>query len=205
MTVDPDKVRVPGSGEAEGQVIFSPVMQRNVIAGFPTDAANLQAMGEPVYVKVKMTTPDCEDELVWDTQSSSDYACSEAPTVHECQVRGMAGLVRVESEKSSRNALFSQVTASSVQKELDFAAAFSVCGASGGTGKFWTPPIRTGYGWKEFLEYDLLAVTSLKKVQIGRPAQDNRDITRIRILTSLTSGYFEVCNQTWYTYTYDIK
>ena len=89
MTVDPDKVRVPGSGEAEGQVIFSPVMQRNVIAGFPADSANLQAMGEPVYVKVKMTTPDCEDELVWDTQTSSDYACSEAPTVHECQVFGM--------------------------------------------------------------------------------------------------------------------
>ena len=86
------------------------------------------------------------------------------------------------------------MTASSVQKELDFSASFSVCGAADGTGSFWAPPIRTGYGWKEYLEYDLLAITSLKKVQIGRPgAQDNRDILRIRILTSLTSGYFEVC------------
>ena len=85
------------------------------------------------------------------------------------------------------------MTASS-QQHNDFAASNSVCGDSNGAGDYWSPPIRTGYGWKEFLEYDLLAITSLKKVQIGRPTQDNRDIIRIRILTSLTSGYFEVCN-----------
>ena len=98
MTVDPDKVRLPGSGEAEGQVIFSPVMQRNVIDSFPTDAANLQAMGQPVYVNVKMNTPDCEDELVW--ESSSYQACSEAPTVHKCQVRVAYGVSAI-SERSS--------------------------------------------------------------------------------------------------------
>ena len=89
MTVDPDRVRVPGSGQAEGQVIFSPVMPRNQIDGFPTNAEkdNLQAMGEPVYVKVKMETLDCEDELVWEMQSSSDSPCAEAPTVNKYQVR----------------------------------------------------------------------------------------------------------------------
>ena len=93
MTVDPDRVRVPGSGQAEGQVVFSPVMQRNQIESFPTnsDKDNLQAMGEPVYVEVKMITLDCEDELVWDTQTTSDQACAEAPTVHRCQVRSTCG------------------------------------------------------------------------------------------------------------------
>ena len=63
----------------------------------------------------------------------------------------------------------------------------------GGDTEFWSPPIRTGYGWKDYLEYDLLAIARLKKIEIGRPsAPDNRDITRIRILTSLTPGYFEV-------------
>ena len=87
MTVDPDRVRVPGSGQAEGEVIFSPVMPRNQIMGFPAtnDKDNLQAMGNPLHLTVKMVTADCEDELVW-TAQGVDQACPEAPTVNKFQV-----------------------------------------------------------------------------------------------------------------------
>lgn len=87
MTVDPDRVRVPGSGQAEGEVIFSPVMPRKQIMGFPanSDKDNLQAMGDPLHLRVKMVTADCEDELVW-TAQGVDKACPEAETVNKFQV-----------------------------------------------------------------------------------------------------------------------
>merc|ERR1711884_770796 len=106
-------------------------------------------MGDPLHLMVKMVTADCEDELVW-TAQGVDQACPEAPTVNKFQV-----------------------TASFQQKSNnEFAAHLSVCDNA----NYWSPPIRTGYGWKDYLEYDLYAVASLKKVQIGRPSLSNRDI-----------------------------
>ena len=84
MTVDPDKVRLPGSGQTDGQVIFSPVMERRVIDLFPANDGNLHAMGQPVSLEVKMETLDCEDPLVWDTVTD---LCSYANTLERCQVR----------------------------------------------------------------------------------------------------------------------
>ena len=83
MTVDPDKVRLPGSGQTDGQVIFSPVMERRVIDSFPANNGDLQAMGQPVFLEVKMETLDCEDPLVWDTVT---HLCPYANTLERRQV-----------------------------------------------------------------------------------------------------------------------
>jgi hypothetical protein len=37
-------------------------------------------------------------------------------------------------------------------------------------GTVWSPAIRTGYGWKQYLEFDFLTQARITKLVVGKPA-----------------------------------
>lgn len=63
--------------------------------------------------------------------------------------------------------------------------------ASENSGDVWSPAVRTGHGWRDYIDYDMLANVKIVKVDIGRPAGTYRQVTKVKIQSSLVAEYFQ--------------
>ncbi len=153
LTVDPNESRLPGAGVTTSNVLFSPVMERQVVDSYPAaaDAANLHPFGEPVAVPVTVDAPECMGMIA---------------ILNECQVTA-------SSQMSSTTKPFN-----AKQVELD--------------GRAWSPALRTGKGWRDFVDFDLLENARINRVTVGRPGFSGfRSITKLKVQTSLVKDYFQ--------------
>ena len=57
MTVDPDAIRKPGSGNETAQVILVPVCDQNQIDGYPASDDDLTICGEYIQIPVMTSAP----------------------------------------------------------------------------------------------------------------------------------------------------